>query len=245
MDVLKEEQLLRARISEMVSRSEGRGRPVFSDFLDLRGQKIAREVVGEKGQFFGGFPEAERVMLCVAPFPVAEENFPLRAVRITVGGYRELSHRDYLGTLMALGVAREKLGDIVVDREGATLFAEGKLAPFLCENIRKVGGDGAKAEILPALPEISHAAQVEERSGVIASPRLDCVVSELAKKARGKAAALIEAGLVLLNAAEAEVSTRVSEGDVLSIRGVGKFRICDLTGRTQRGNVVVRYEKYI
>lgn len=245
MDSIKEEQLLRARIADLCAQSEQRGRPAFSDFLDLHGQKIAREEVGKNGVFFGGFPQAERVMLCISPFPVQEKNYPLCAVRISVGGYRELSHRDYLGTLMALGLKREKLGDILVDKEGATLFVCTAVAPFVCENLVRVGGDGARAERLPELPKVDWTTQVEERSGVIASPRFDCAVSEFAGKARGRASELIERGLALLNAVEAEPSARISEGDILSIRGVGKFRVCDLAGRTKKGNIVVRYEKYI
>lgn len=245
MDSVKEEQLLRARIADLRAQAERRGRPAFSDFLDLRGQKVAREAAGPDGVFFGGFPRAERVMLCISPFPVPEGSYPLRAVRVAAGGYRELSHRDYLGTLMSLGIKREKLGDILVDSAGATLFVCAAVAPFVCENLSKVGGDGVRAELLLSLPEIDWTAQVEERCGVIASERFDCAVSEFAGKARGKASELIGRGLALLNAAEAEPSVRVAEGDVVSIRGVGKFRICDLAGRTKKGNVVIRYEKYI
>lgn len=244
MDVLKENQLLRARIADIKKLSERRGKPVFSDFLDVRGRRIAEEVAGANATFFGGFEGAERVMFCFSPFFVAPERYPITAVQVVTGGYRALTHRDYLGTLMALGITREKLGDIVVSENNAILFLDSHIAKFVCTNLNKVGGEGAKAEQLSEFPQIDRSVLFEKKSGVIASARFDCVVGELANRARGKAALIIEGGQALLNAMESNKAALVKEGDIISIRGVGKFRIGDLSGRTKKGNIIICYEQY-
>lgn len=246
-----EDRLLAARVADLALLAEKRHRPMFCGFLDLREQgvfQLTLSALGEKnGALFGGFSEAERQMGGIAMDKQPEEKeFPITALRIDIPSFRELTHRDYLGTAMSLGITRDKIGDIVVDEQGATLFVAADLADFLCENMQKVGGLGVKPKLLSDLPEVETTQKTEEIRGSIASSRLDCVVAELVRVSRTKADELLAASRVkVMGREETNRSRMIEEGEIIAIRGIGKFKIVSLSGRTKKGNIVLIANRYV
>ena len=156
----------------------------------------------------------------------------------------KLTHRDFLGSFMALGVERDVIGDILVGEGRCVAFFRQEMAPYFLDNIRKIGRVGVKAEEGAKEP-LPVRREFKELSGVVASQRLDCLVAFLCKTSREKAAGLITAGLVMRNHRESlSPSQRTEEGDVLSIRGHGKFQIDRLGPLTSKGRLSVLCRKY-
>ena len=112
---------------DLLDLCERRGCAVFSRFYDGGEQAVLMDsklFSGSECCFFGGEESCERRILGV--FPEWEEPsyeaYPLKAVRISFSYKKELSHRDYLGSLMGLGIERNRIGDIFVYDDGAVVF---------------------------------------------------------------------------------------------------------------------------
>lgn len=240
-----------ARIADAIRLSAERNTPQFVGFLDERGQEEARAVCRHNRftgyLFFGGFPEAERSVFGAFPLflcPEPEE-FPIVRVRASFQSVRPLSHRDFLGALISSGVRRESVGDIFVEERSADLFLLEGVAAFVISSVDRVGGAAVRFEACEGAfsrPEQSF----REMGGTIASARLDCAVAALLGQSREKAAVLIRSGLVSLRfQPQGSVTEPVREGDTLSIRGSGKYRITQIGPETKKGRLVFRAKKYL
>ena len=250
-DASEEDALLRARVEDACHLCNVRSCPRFVGFLDEHQQAVARAVLHEKGVsdalFFGGYPDAERVILGVFPsfIPPEEALFPVRAVAFRYRTVAALTHRDILGALLATGIRRDKLGDIVCTPGMAIVMADEELAPFLAESVAKIGSEGVRAEY-PYTGEIVVKREFRELQDTVPSPRLDAVLHVALRTSREEAARRIGAGMVSVNhMPELSVSATVNEGDILSVRGAGRFRVAKIGPPTRKGRLIVRLEQYI
>lgn len=250
-DLSEEDALLRARIDDACDLCEMRSCPRFVGFLDEHRQAVARAVLREKGilsfLFYGGYEGAERTVLGVFPsfLPPEPDAFPLKAIGFRYRRTASLSHRDFLGALLATGIKRDKIGDIVCGEGLTVVFADEELAPFLAESVNKVGSEGVKA-VFPYTDEVSVHREFREYGDTVASPRLDAVIKAALRISREEAAGRITAGLVSCNHMPCEtVSHTVKEGDVLSVRGEGRFLVAALGPLTKKGRLVIKLHKYV
>lgn len=183
----------------------------------------------------------------LAASPELMEEIPITALSVKGSGFRELGHRDFMGGLLSLGIDRSVVGDIAVLSESeALVFVKSKIAPFICEELTKIGRDAVKTEITKIDPTFVIPRRYEESSITVSSARLDGVVKAITGKSREAAADMVRAGLVELsyNATD-NVSAAVNEGDILSIRGFGKYIIGKTTGQTKSGRIRIGFKKYL
>lgn len=220
-------------------------------FLDPREQRlIEREIRGAvppgvKYEFFGGYPEAERRMfICEPEYLEPDYEEIITVLEITHTG--ELSHRDFLGSLMGLGIKRENIGDIAPMEDRCLIFIKPAMYGYIKENLIKVGRRGVKIS-KRSLSEVNIPKKpTEPRASTVSSLRLDCIVSAGARISRGRAADLIRAEDVKLNFEICKsVSEPVEEGDILSIKGFGRFKLSQVGGTTRKGRISVIIDKYI
>lgn len=245
-----DEKLLAARLSDLISLSEKHGVARFSAFLNERQQGIASELARrsrcENCRFYGGFPDAVRRMFGVFPAWQQPEDDAFPVVH-AVFRYPEASlptHRDFLGAVLSLGIDRESVGDILPQSGRCDLFLAAPVAPFVTENLRKVGGTGVRYAAAEK-GEVAFTQQFEELRGTVSSLRLDCIVALLTRLSREKSAALIEAGMVRQNHVPVQaVSRHCVSGDVFSIRGYGRFRLESAGAPTRKGRLPVVCLKY-
>ncbi len=242
---------LRARVADACHLCELRSCPRFVGFLDEHRQAVARAVLHEKGcssyLFFGGFEDAERVMLGIFPdfLPPDPALFPLVAVNITYRSSAALTHRDFLGTLMATGIKRDVIGDILCGEGSAIVLLTEELAPYIADTVTKVGGEGVTVHY-PYTGDITVSRDYREMTDTVASPRLDAVVKAAMRVSREEAARRIEAGLVSLNHMPClSVSAAVKEGDILSVRGGGRFLIDAVGPQTKKGRTLLKFRQYL
>ena len=245
------DSLLLARARDLVKQCERGAAAKFSAFLDGAQQATISEKVAFYGlnvKMFGGYDGAERKILGV--FPEWEEPedsaFPISVLKIKSGYGRELTHREYLGTLMGQGIDRSKTGDIIIDGKTAYVFVCTDIAHYLADNIKKIGNQGADIEICTIGDSQIPEPKRERVGAVCASLRLDAVVSALCNLSRAQSAKLINASLVKVNYREcADVSKPVAENDLISVRGKGRFVFLSADGETRKGRLHITAEKYI
>lgn len=246
-----EDSLLLARVEDAVRLCDKHSYPHFVGFVDERQRAVIaaafRRVSDAVCLFWGGYEQAERTVFGVFPSFMEPDTalFPLVALECTYRETATLSHRDFLGTILAHGIKREKIGDIVCQTGKTVLFADEDIAPFLCEQITKVGGEGVTFTVGLSTP-LDVTRTYKEIRMTVASKRLDNVVKALTGLAREKAAGLITGGMVSLCHQPCEtVSKPVTEGDIVSVRGYGRFRITSLSDVTKKERIVMVAHKYL
>ena len=245
----EELKLLRARLFDAVQCASLRSIPKFVGFLNaaeaLEALKVARET-GAKWLLFGGYEDAERNVFGVFPDWAEPEKsaFPIKRIRIINKGFKQIEHRDILGTLMSLGIERGTVGDIITDGKDSVVFVLESVAGHILASVDKIGGNGVQlktddADFIPISQGFS------ELSTTVASLRLDCVVSAVCSVSRSKALELISLGMVSVGGILKEKPTaEISEGDTLSVRKSGKFIIDNASARSKKGRVILNYRKY-
>ena len=191
----------------------------------------------EREVFLAGLAEQGVIDLAPAVTPVS----------LAGSEYSSLGHRDWLGSVLALGLERHVLGDIaVLDEHRAVAFFTARIAPFITESLRRAGNDAVRTAVteLPDGFEIPRRFERVEFS--VASPRLDAIVKALTGLSRADAGALVKAADVELNYfPEENADAPVEDGDTLSIRGYGKFIIDCACGVTRRGRNRLSARKYL
>ena len=251
-----EERYLMRHIEDLARTAFSREIARYSDFLSDREQDLARAALGRAGvqegfRFDGGWPEAERKVLCLEPeFSYAES--PIRCVRLqcrALAGAALPAHKDYLGSLMGLELKREALGDIVLpeDQPGtAYVFALEPAAQLICRELFQAGHTELTTELLepgeaPAFPAV----QREMRSATVSSLRLDAVLAAMLRCSRGMASELIAAGRVEINHLPADKPhAPVYEGDVFTVRGKGRFGLTALPGKSKKDRQIIEFFQY-
>ncbi|MCI1964895.1 MAG: YlmH/Sll1252 family protein [Oscillospiraceae bacterium] len=242
---------LETRFHDLVRLGSSGGRARFMGFLDerevLAAQRLAK---GEKNGnilLWGGYSGAERAMLGVFPdfMEPDEAKFPMEAMTVSFRKCDRLSHRDFLGALVHTGIERSALGDILVEEGRCVFFCRREISDFVLLQITKIGGTGVKMArgFDEPLPLAHH---FEEWSAVIASARLDCAAAAAVSSSRGKASSMIHSGLVQLNhEVVVSPSEEVREGDMLSVRGKGRFVLDRVGPVTKKGRLMIRGRKYL
>ncbi|MBQ1546247.1 MAG: RNA-binding protein [Clostridia bacterium] len=230
---------------------EKRYEPCYSQFLSESEAAQAARYLESAGcrnyKMYGGYEGAQRVMLCVYP-EYCEPNggdFPFDTVNLKYRKSAELTHRDFLGSLMGLGITRESVGDILISEGYATFFVRSELAPFVLSQLGKVGREGVsfctKGVDIEKLEQ-----KFEERRATVASMRADAVVGEITGMSRQKSQQAIKSGVVAVNALTIDKTDhKIQDGDKISVRGFGKFMIKTDGSLSRKGKTVIAVLKYI
>jgi RNA-binding protein YlmH len=189
----------------------------------------------------------EKKIVCIAPnsFELLETKFPVKYFEINgKNKFKKLEHKDFLGTIMSLGIKRELMGDLIVKDSICYGIIKEELLELLKEKIELVGKIPVKIQEIGELKIPDN--EFKERVEILASLRLDVLVSEIIQKSRTEAIKYLEAGEVFLNyEVEKKNSKLISEGDTLTIRKKGKFIIEKILEETKKGKIKVSIKQYI
>lgn len=275
--MMREEELLAKRLSELSRQSFHRGIITYTDFLNLNEQSILHALPKDSLYtgyvLFGGYDGAERQMAaflpedalslrCRYPLPsgiVAEgeggmqpqgiffqERIAVLRIAPLHAKYAEgLTHRDYLGALINLGLERGKTGDILIDGSEALVFLEAKLKAFVMEELTRIRHTGVQATEVE-WEDFSYTQNVQEIRGTVSSVRLDALLALAFSSSRSRLSGLIEAGKVFVNGRlTTSNGCHIREQDIISVRGMGKFRFVGQLSVTKKNRICVLIHKYI
>lgn len=243
-----ERELLLRKLEDGIALSQKR--PWFLGFLSEEELAECEDALKWRADVrylaYGGYEQAQRKLLGLFPEYADPDpaEFPLTPITFTYRTADTLTHRDFLGSFMALGVERSVIGDIVPGSGSCTAFLRSEMVDYFTQNLHKIGRVGVKITV-GLEQELTVTQEFETLTGVVASERLDCIVAFLCHTGRTKAAELITAGMVAKNHREVlSVSERLSEGDTLSVRKYGKFLIDRLGPKTAKGRLAIACRKY-
>lgn len=243
-----EDKLFLSAMCDKCDRSEKTHKIIYTRFLTPRQVILIKDRLSDfcRVEFFGGYEGADRLMAAFLPEYAPEPEYPICAAEITDMGKRELSHRDYMGSILGLGISRELVGDIVVTPKGATVLLCREIADFVEMNLTKVGSSGIKLAITDNTDSLETEKQFKEIGATVSSMRIDCIVSAATGKSRSAALSYIREGIVSVNYDVVKSpSLCVGDGDVISVRGFGKMKLATDLNLTKKGRIYVKICKYI
>lgn len=234
------DELFYSKLDDAADLCYTRQKPYFFPFLSERRQALAekylRSICFENFSFFGGYDYSERKMLAMC-YDDTKPDFPVSALEFHYRSCDKLTHRDFLGVLMSLGIERETVGDILVEDGRTIVFVKSELKDYIVSQISKIGNVGVK--ICDAdLSKLPKGRGTEELSLVVSSLRLDNIVAGVTGLSREKTKSLILTGNVSLNYIQTmNISQPTFVGDVLIIRGKGKYILNAVMGETKKGRI--------
>ncbi|MFO7151876.1 MAG: YlmH/Sll1252 family protein [Bacillota bacterium] len=248
----QDEKIVEAKIRDLFTMAMKNGEKKASNFLDPSQQKMAEEIARtypEAGYFFsGGFEEAERKVLVVFPEFLKEEPFelPVKALRVRPKDRDERpGHRDYLGSVLGLGITRDKVGDIVIHSEGADILLKEEVADYVGMNLSKVGKVPVEVEEISLKEVACPERRYREIKGTVASLRLDAVASLAFGISRSKMAPYIKGENVRVNFRTVkDPSAEIKEGDVISAQRLGRAKVVEIGGSSKKGRIYVTLHRF-
>jgi len=267
MDLPKEEHILYRHFDDLMKLADRRNIPVFSDFAGLNETGLMYKLLEDKGitgemarnyvVTFGGYPGAERKMICFLPDSSynikLQEDFPIECIKISPVNAKfcdPLTHRDFLGSVMNIGIKRDQIGDIIIKREGeggllcGYVFCRRDKTPLLTD-ITRIRHTAVRAEVTDGTL-LAHGQEYKDIPGSVSSLRLDAIASVAIKTSRSKCLALVKEGNIFLNGrCCTEGSRNISDGDIISIRGYGKYKIELSQSVTKKGRYHITVKQYI
>lgn len=250
-----ENDLLIAKVLDKKKICNSKNKITYTDFLNEKEQRVIEKNVKLKNAFFYGVNEnADRKILVFYPEKLTEElvrkslKSVLSGIRIIlknnqIGNYE---HKNYLSALIKIGIDRGKIGDILVDDYGADIIAFDMNKEFIIQSLSELTRfRKANIEIIPIDDIKQKIDRFEESTIIVSSMRIDNIVAELAGCSRTNADEYINSEKVFVNYETAlKGSKTIFEGDIVTIRGKGKFRIDGLVRNTRNNRFVIKVNKY-
>ncbi|WP_416826927.1 RNA-binding protein [Ectobacillus polymachus] len=214
----------------------------LTDFLDPREQNIIRSVVGNDSEvavnFYGGASDVERkrAIICPSYLTPEEDDFSLHILSITYASkYYTIEHRQVLGTLMSLGLKREKFGDILLQDNQIHIVVAEEVASYIQSNLQMIGKASVSVSSIFPSDLILVKDAWAEKSGTVSTLRLDVLAAEMFHVSRQKLQLLIKSGSVKVNwKVTQQPSFECREGDVISARGYGRSKLIGIEGKSKR-----------
>jgi RNA-binding protein YlmH len=249
-----DEKVFVDRAWEWVERAAERHETKRTDFLDPRQAHILFSLANRHPdavvRLDGGTPDAERQRAIIGPDyrPLDSEDIGIAVLDISSDDRRisELDHGDYLGALLGLGMKRDKIGDLHVREDGCHALIAEEIGDFLAGHMRQAHRVDVSVSILP-LSELREVRQtLEEQMISVASLRLDGIASDVFRLSRTKIVAPIRAGRCRVNwKTQEDPSTPLRGGDMVSMKGFGRFKLLEVEGVSKSGRTRVRIGKFL
>ena len=242
------------RINELAEKSYSENRFVFTDFLDMSQlssfYSLERDLAYVGTSVSGGTEGCER---CMVRFGTPEslgydEAFPIVLLHISPVQKKfsdALTHRDFLGSVIGLGIERTKLGDIIVRDNEGYIFVSESISEYILENLSKVKRTNIRVEKFLDIPE-AVAPKFAEESIIVSSNRLDAIIARVYKLSRDLAVRYISEGKVFMSGRQmTENAKQLKSGDTVSVRGKGKFIFEGEGGSTKKDKLYIKIKKYV
>lgn len=249
----REEEFFQKRLKELAGIADRRNIVTFTDFLNLNELNIfhltLRELSFVTCRPFGGYENAERQIIAFIPDALSYDYcYPLACVRIRPQNEKyadKLTHRDYLGALLNLGIERSTLGDILTDGCAAWVFCLDRMEEFILNGLTRVKHTNVVCESID-YKNMNYTPKYELIRGSVASVRLDSLLSVAFGSSRSSLVGLIEGGKVFVNGKMVTSNGyKLKENDIISARGLGRFCYLGVSAETKKGRMWAELKKFI
>lgn len=249
---IEEKQFIKT-ITDYVNRANKQNRPFFTPFYNKEWMESVLSQYGPKASyvsyaFFGGYEGAERQKLAITPYELSDEEFEIGALSIEVrtGLGKGLNHRDYLGAIMALGIERDRIGDIIPHESGVFVLVDENMISYLRSQLftigryQKVSIEEVSLSQLTAIQP-----NTKEWNTTVSALRMDAVSAAAFGLSRSECTKLIQGEKARRNGMSVSPSDLLKEGDTITLRGYGKAKLKAINGHTKKERLHITIEKYV
>ncbi len=236
----------------------------FTSFLDVRQQALLLSEFSRyndtKVLLYGGFDTSERAVMVFIPqyleindfdsldryFSENPEENPLTVINLKKDSFSTISHRDYLGALMGLGIKRETTGDILTNDNGADLIVLKSVATYIMSELKSVGRATVSAEETDFSDVVISSENIREETVNVSSMRLDNIISACFRLSRSDSASAILSGSVFVNSLQIlKCDKKVNIGDKIVFRTKGKIVLKEISGVSKKGRNFIKIDVYV
>lgn len=250
---MNEQELCRKRLIDLSRQADQKGIVLFSDFLNLNEQNIFHTASKEmycKTQLFGGYDGAERQMVAFIPDALCYEwEYPIVCLKLLpqYPKFAEpLTHRDLLGAIMNLGIERNRVGDLICQKEEYYVFSEENIALFITENLSQVRHTAVNVTIYNQVRELNVQPEFHDIYEIIASNRIDCIIAKAYHMSRSEASECLYSEKVFINGkCITNCNQSCDNGSIISVRGKGRFIFETNNTMSKKGKLRVCFHTYI
>lgn len=247
----QDEKILAKRLLDLANMAYQRNVPFFSDFLNLNEQNVFQQIMQDMPpiscSLMGGYRLAERKIAAFLPYEVSEEDIPYKIIcirPINAKFSEELSHRDFLGALLNLGIDRSVIGDIIVANNEAFAICKDKMSDYIIEQLVRVKHTTVVAAYTDSAIEIEPKKEIV--TGTVSSVRLDSVLSIATGISRNHIIDYIEGARVFVNGKLITTNSYgLKEDDIISVRHVGRFVYAGTSNVSKKGRLFVNILKFV
>lgn len=253
-----EEKLVISKLMDKVKTCKTRNKIVNTEFLTIYEKEIIQKELNslkiKNYLFFGGYEGAEGQILVMYPEKfdkdIVNKNLSniIKAIRIKLPKELEgkYNHRDYLGCLMKTGLNRNRIGDIIVHKDEAYIIVLEENVLYIYEFLKGIiKFNKSQIEVINFYDIKMKEQEFEDMKIRVSSMRIDNVVSEITRLSRSKTSELLAQEKIFVNSKiELKASKVVQEGNIVAIRGKGKFLIGEIVGDNKKGKSLVLVKKY-
>ncbi|WP_434797010.1 RNA-binding protein [Terrisporobacter vanillatitrophus] len=220
----------------------------FSDFLNPFEVKNAKAILNSnddlKYTVDGGYDESERKIVFIYPFYMDYEDISETLRFIQIEGnfkFKSISHKDYLGSLLSLGIKREKIGDIIIHENFCQVIVTFDICDFILMNLEKVARNNVKLKEISRKEVLYNPPNYKEINFTVSSSRIDCIISGLYNISRQESAKLINSEKVHVNYEKViSCSKEIKSESLISVRGKGRSQIINIGDLTKKGKIKVQ-----
>ena len=247
---MDELELIKRKLNDLSSASFNRNTWEYSKFLNMEEQSeltIAR--MPSDYFLFGGYDSAER---CIAVFGNEDDIGypcypPINYIEVTPLNEKfadSLTHRDFLGALMSLGINRDMLGDILVSNSSAVIICMDSVADYIISELDKIKHTSVKCRIIDSVPEIAKP-EFKYEELIVSSERIDVIISGIYNLSRNESQSLIKGEKIFCDSRAVLSSSFIPKnGQTVSVRGKGRFIYDGILRETKKGRYVIAVKKY-
>ena len=250
----KEEQFLTGRFLDMAERTYRTDRPVFSEFLNLNEQNVLLSIVNQlppvNYELVGGYIYSERKLLRFSSRSYDDSNIsaPISVIRCEPVNPKfadKLTHRDYLGSIMNLGINRNTIGDFIIKDNLCYIICLDSISEYILQNLTKVKHTLVKTELADICELDMCQPKLTEMTGFVASNRVDSIISMVFNMSRSGAGECISQGNVFVNSRQINSrSVELKEKDIVSVRGTGRFIFNQVVSTTKKNRLMISISRY-
>lgn len=246
---MEDTKILKRKMLDLASNSFNRNLWEYSKFLNISEQsEVQMQKYPVKYHFFGGYENAERNIAVFGNDDFGyEPSYPISFVEIAPVNKKfadNLSHRDFLGSLMSLGINREMIGDILVNDNAAVIICVDSVAEYIVNEIDNIKHTTVKCKITDSVP-VSVMPEFDEGELIVSSERIDVLISAVYNMSRNNSQLLIVANKVFCDGREVLSASFVpTVNQIISVRGYGRFVYCGAQRATRKNRIVINIKKY-
>lgn len=249
---IEEKQFVRM-ITDYVYRADKQNRPFLTEFYN---KEWMESILGQycpktsyiSYTFFGGYQGTERQRLAVTPYELNDEDFDIGALNIEVktGLGKALSHRDFLGAILSLGIERDRIGDILPHESGAYVIVCASMIAYIRSQLLTIGRyQKVVVEEIPLSNLSIIQPKTKEMSTTVSALRMDAVTAAAFGLSRSECTKLIQGEKARRNGVSVSSSDLLNEGDTITLRGYGKVKLKAINGYTKKERLHITIEKYV